>query len=147
MKEMYGIDFKEELKIYKSASKGQIKNITYSGWKNHIIELLSDLNASELEDLRHLCLYREKGEHHGINIFMALIALLIPNYIGYILKDSDPNAFAAYGVLATVITLFIAFDYFRYTVSESFYHEMHELVETTIKSNETDKKTEEVKND
>lgn len=33
MKEMYGIDFKEELKIYKRTCKGKGKYGTYTKWK------------------------------------------------------------------------------------------------------------------
>lgn len=133
MKEMYGIDFKEELKIYKSACKGQRENITYSNWKEHILEQLKDLKASELEDLKHLCLYRKRGERYGVTVFMALITLLIPGYIAYVLNDTNPMAILAYGIIAAIVASFITIDYFKYTVSENFYLDLYKMVKSRIK--------------
>lgn len=132
MKEMYGIDFKEELKIYKRTCKGKGKYGTYTKWKNHVLELISNMKPNELENLKHLCMFREKSEHHSLAIFMALVAITIPNYISDILKDNHFCAIIAYGLLAFLTTAIISYDYVKFIMSEEFYHDLSEIVQLKI---------------
>lgn len=132
MKEMYGIDFKKELKIYKCACKGKGEYGTYTKWKKHILELISNMKPNDLENLKHLCMFREKGEHHSLMIFMALVAIIVPNYISDVLKDDHFGSIIAYGLLAVFATVLISYDYAKFIMSEEFYHDLSEIVQFEI---------------
>ena len=132
LKEIYGIDFKKEFKVYKCACKGKGEYGTYTKWKKHILELISNTKPNDLENLKHLCMFREKGEHHSLTIFMALIAIIVPNYISDVWQDDHLFSIIAYGLLAGFVTVILTYDYANFIMSEEFYHDLAEIVQSEM---------------
>ena len=77
-------------------------------------------------------MFREKGEHHSLTIFMALIAIIVPNYISDVWQDDHLFSIIAYGLLAGFVTVILTYDYANFIMSEEFYHDLAEIVQSEM---------------
>lgn len=88
----YGFNFNEEIKDYKDLCKNKEKRKyrTYLDWKKHIVENLEGMNIQSLENFRHLCLYQEKTENRGKEVFLPLSIALFSLYLTqFAIRDQD----------------------------------------------------------
>lgn len=132
----YGFNFNEEIKDYKALCKNKEnrKYRTYLDWKEHIINNLKSLDIKSLENFRHLCLYQEKTETRGKDVFLPLSIALFSLYLTqFAIPDQD--FFAAvigYTLAAIVVTVSVIFSYFSYAFPKDFYHDVAEITQEYI---------------
>lgn len=133
---LYGFDFKEEIKDYKALCKNKEKRKykTYLDWKKHIIENLKNMNIQSLENFRHLCLYQEKTENRGKDIFLPLSIAWISLYFSQLINP-DQNFWSAvigYSLTVLVVTVLVLLSYFSYAFPKDFYHDVAEITQEYI---------------
>lgn len=140
----YGFNFNEEIKDYKDLCKNKEKRKyrTYLDWKKHIVENLEGMNIQSLENFRHLCLYQEKTENRGKEVFLPLSIALFSLYLTqFAIRDQD--FFAAvigYTLAAIVVTVSVIFSYFSYAFPKDFYHDVAEITQEYINAFPEDEK-------
>lgn len=132
----YGFNFKEEIKDYKALCKNKDKRKykTYLDWKSHIIGNLKKFDIQSLENFRHLCLYQEKTENRGKDVFLPLSIALFSLYLSQLVIP-DQNFFAAvigYTLAAIVVAVSVIFSYFSYAFPKDFYHDVAEITQEYI---------------
>ena len=132
----YGFNFNEEIKDYKALCKNEEnrKYRTYLDWKGHIINNLKSLDIKSLENFRHLCLYQEKIENRGKDVFLPLSIALCSLYLTQF-AIPDQNYFAeviGYTLAAIVVTVSVIFSYFSYAFPKDFYHDVAEITQEYI---------------
>lgn len=135
---LYGFNFKEELKDYRALCKNK-KNRKYNAyldWKNHIIENFKSFDIRTLENFRYLCLYKEKTETSGKDVFLPLTIALISLYLTQF-AIPEKNFLAAvigYTLMAIVVSALVMFSYFSYVFPKDFYHDVAEIAQEYINS-------------
>lgn len=140
----YGFNFKEEIKDYKDLcrNKKNCKYKTYLAWKRYIHNKIKEFDIETLENFRRFCLYREKTENRGKELFWSLSLTLISLYLtqleipeGYFLA-----AVIGYTLAAVIVTVVVILNYFSYVFPKDFYHDIVEITQEYIKSLPDDEK-------
>ena len=140
----YGFNFNEEIKDYTALCKNKDKRkySNYLDWKEHIINNLKSLDIKSLENFRHLCLYQEKKENRGKEVFLPLSIALISLYLTQF-AIRDQNFFAAvigYTLAVIVVTVLVIFSYLSYAFPKDFYHDVAEITQEYINAFPEDEK-------
>ncbi len=132
----YGINLKNEYKIYRRTCKGEKPYKNYLSWRNHILKLISDMKIEDLENFRRLCLFRESTEKQGISVFATMISIFIPIYISDVVVEGESwvTKLILYSIIVFVSTIFVAGSYFSYTLSKDYYRDLSEIIQAKIDS-------------
>lgn len=129
----YGIDFQSEKKEYKMLCRGKSKKYkNYLDWRDYILSIIDNFGIKALENLRHLCLYQEKIEKHGKEIFPSLAIAFITLY--FPLVDNTNIDGITLGIVAAFVSFIISYFYLDDTCSMGFYHDVAEIVKKKIES-------------
>lgn len=140
----YGFNFNEEIKDYKDLCKNKEKRKyrTYLDWKKHIVENLEGMNIQSLENFRHLCLYQEKTENRGKEVFLPLSIALISLYLTQcaIPNENFIAAVIGYSLAAMIISVSVIVSYFSYAFPKDFYHDVAEITQEYINAFPEDEK-------
>lgn len=135
---IYGFDYKQEIKEYTALCKNKRnrKYKNYLDWKKHIIENLDGMNMRTLENFLHLCLYQEKLENRGIEVFMPLSLGVVSLYLSQLIVPEIDVWGAAIGYTAVMLVVIASIikSYFSYVFPKDFYHDVAEITREYMNS-------------
>ncbi len=141
---IYGFDYKQEIKEYTALCKNKRnrKYKNYLDWKKHIIENLDGMNMRTLENFLHLCLYQEKLENRGIEVFMPLSLGVVSLYLSQLIVPENNVWGAAIGYTAVMLVVIASIiqSYFSYVFPKDFYHDVAEITQEYINAFPEDEK-------
>ena len=141
---IYGFDYKQEIKEYTALCKNKRnrKSKNYLDSKKHIIENLDGMNMRTLENFLHLCLYQEKLENRGIEVFMPLSLGVVSLYLSQLIVPENNVWGAAIGYTAVMLVVIASIiqSYFSYVFPKDFYHDVAEITQEYINAFPEDEK-------
>lgn len=89
-----------------------------------------------LENFLHLCLYQEKLENRGIEVFMPLSLGVVSLYLSQLIVPENDVWGAAIGYTAVMLVVIASIikSYFSYVFPKDFYHDVAEITREYMKS-------------
>lgn len=110
--------------------------------EKHIIENLDGMNMRTLENFLHLCLYQEKLENRGIEVFMPLSLGVVSLYLSQLIVPENNVWGAAIGYTAVMLVVIASIiqSYFSYVFPKDFYHDVAEITQEYINAFPEDEK-------